>query len=510
MAKYEYRINEGSEHERFINSRAKIRLFGGGFGNGKTALLCVTALRLAREYPGSNGLIARSTYPKLNDTIKKEFKKWCPASWIKSWPKNDNICELVNGTTINFRYIAQQGKSNEASTSNLLSATYDWAIIDQVEDPEIEYKDFLDILGRLRGSTPYVGSDTTMPMTGPRWFLMNCNPTRNWVYQKLVKPAQDYERTGLKTEDLIWDDENDRPMIEIFNAPTTENADNLPKDFISTMSAAYKGVMKKRFIEGDWGAYEGLVYPTYGQETHQLDTDQIEYVIDEIKQYRREPTWIEAYDWGKIVASCYGLFVIDTFSNVFLCDGFYKAEYDLDEQIEHIHRIRRRWYGSALQPGKFFADPAIFRGGAMKGGRLVGKAISQLIQDTPGSNIRMLRGNNHLTNGIIKVSAYMSMAENHRHPMTGAHPAPHFFHNSNLTWFTDEITNYMWKKKSGTDQYEDTPTDKNDHAMNMLKYAFTEQPRLPQIVHMPANDWRTQVMQWHEAPDEYGIEPRYA
>lgn len=510
MAKHEYRINEDSEHEKFINSRKKIRLFGGGFGNGKTALLCTMGLQLARWYPGSNGLIARSTYPKLNDTIKVEFKKWCPANWIKSWAKSDNTCHLINGTQINFRYIAQQGKANEASTSNLLSTTYDWALIDQIEDPEIEYKDFLDLLGRLRGSTPYVGDDSTMPTSGPRWLLMNCNPTRNWVFKKLVKPYQDYIRTGTTSEDLIYDEETQEPLLEVFNASTEANIDNLPADFVKTLRSTYKGVMKKRFFDGDWGAYEGLVYPTYQPETHQMDSNVLEGIIEEIKGYHREPYWFEAYDWGKIVPSCYGLFFVDTFSNVFLVGGFYKAEYDLDEQIQHIHKIRRRWYGSALQPGKFFADPAIFRGGSMKGGKLVGKSIASLIHETRDSKIRMIRGNNHLTNGIVKIGAYMSVADNHRNPHTGVFPAPHFYHNADLEWFSDEITNYMWKKKGGTDQYEDVPTDRNDHAMNMIKYAFTERPRLPEIIQYPTNNWRDQVMQWHEGPDEYGIAPRYA
>ena len=37
----------------------------------------------------------------------------------------------------------------------LLSATYDWIGLDQIDDPGITHKDFLDLLGRLRGDTPY-------------------------------------------------------------------------------------------------------------------------------------------------------------------------------------------------------------------------------------------------------------------------------------------------------------------------------------------------------------------
>ena len=156
-----YRVIEDSLQERYLNSRAKIQAYCGGFANGKTSANCIKALNIAKDYPGSNGCIARATYPKLEDTIKKEFLKWCPKGWIKAKNKKENTITLTNDSVINFRYIQQQGKNEESSTSNLLSANFDWIIVDQIEDPEIEYKDFLDLLGRLRGNTRYVGTEVS-------------------------------------------------------------------------------------------------------------------------------------------------------------------------------------------------------------------------------------------------------------------------------------------------------------------------------------------------------------
>src|SRR5262245_31129602 len=124
-----YNLQEGSPQYGFHNSRSKLQIMGGGFGNGKTTALVIKALKLARDYPGSNGLLGRSTYPKLNDTLRKVFLDWCPPHWIKRRPtQEDNTCHLANGTIVNFRYIAQRGKQSESgdTTSNLLSATYDW------------------------------------------------------------------------------------------------------------------------------------------------------------------------------------------------------------------------------------------------------------------------------------------------------------------------------------------------------------------------------------------------
>jgi hypothetical protein len=141
-----YKIVEGSLHDRFQRARGKVQIFAGGFGNGKTTAAVIKALQLAKAYPGCNGLVARSTFPRLNATIRKEFVVWCPKSWIKrDVNSRENLIELNNGSVINFSHIAQSGKLAESTTSNLLSATYDWIVIDQIEDPEITEKDFDDV-----------------------------------------------------------------------------------------------------------------------------------------------------------------------------------------------------------------------------------------------------------------------------------------------------------------------------------------------------------------------------
>jgi hypothetical protein len=68
-----YDLEEGSIQHQFFLDRHRIQVFGGGYANGKTAALCIKCLMFSRDYPGSNGLIARESYPKLNDTVRKEF-----------------------------------------------------------------------------------------------------------------------------------------------------------------------------------------------------------------------------------------------------------------------------------------------------------------------------------------------------------------------------------------------------------------------------------------------------
>lgn len=473
-----YKIEEGGIHDRFQRSRKKVQIFGGGFGNGKTTAAVIKALQLARDYPGSNGLIARSTYPKLNDTIRKEFLAWCPSAWIaRKNLSQDNVVQLKNGSVINFRYIQQGGKNNESSTSNLLSATYDWVVVDQVEDPEITYKDFLDLLGRLRGQTLYSGTDTTMPGSGPRWMILMCNPTRNWVYRKLVKPVQDYHK-GIMNPDLLVDETTKEPIIDLFEGSTYENKNNLPADFIEGLESSYKGQMRERFLMGEWGAYEGLIYPEYAQETHMIDHNILQAYFDELRGMGAFKNVIEAYDHGIASPACYGFGFTDSWGNVFLLDGFYEKEQSVKDLAGAIKDIRAK-NGCISSDDEerlnVLADPSIFRR-TTGNSRTVGTTVAHLFKD---EGVSMIRGNNDIMSGIAKVQSYLYIDQYHRHPIyTSVVGAPRFFVSTRCAWFENEISDYYWKKNNITNEYEDVPMDRNDHAMDMTKYLFTHRPRV--------------------------------
>jgi phage terminase large subunit len=493
-----FKLQHDSLQDRFLQSKSKVQLFGGGFANGKTSAECIKCIKLAKDYPGSNILMARSTYPKLNDTLRKEFLKWLPADWIDSFPKSanaSNTCTLKNGTTINFRYIAQQGKlGNEATTSNLLSATYDAIFVDQIEDPEIVHKDFLDLLGRLRGMTPYVGDDPDMPNTGPRWFIVSTNPTRNWVYRKLVRPIHDllpYDpETGKPkkpaiNEDLLCEtdedgrmlfDENNLPVpiIEVFEGSTYENRDNLEPDFIKTLEASYKGQMRSRFLMGKWASYEGLVYPAFEESIHVMSHFSIENYFDQLRMKTEELTILEGYDYGLAVPYCYILGFCDNYGNVFLMDGAYEKEQPLEEHTNAIKEIRGKYN---IPHNLIFADPDIFRRKTV-GKKLIGKSISDMMLE---EGIICTRGNNDISNGIVKVSQYLIPQVNHQNPITGEYGMPYMYVSDKLDWFINEINDYYWMKNPMGEQM-DKPIDKNDHAMDTIKYMLSNRPNVSKLV----------------------------
>lgn len=510
-----YILKEGGLHERFMESRTKIQFFGGGFGNGKTSAMTVKALSIAKDYPGANILMARSTYPKLNDTMRKTFVDFCPSDWIKSFPmskNSDNTCTLVNETKFNFRYIAQRSSTEDGgSTSNLLSATYDLAVIDQLEDPEIIYKDFIDILGRMRGSTTYRGADTTMPRSGPRWIFVSANPTRNWVYKEIVQPYHRYLKDGTISEKLLClrDRQTGAPilgpdgkvvlLIEVVEGSTYENAHVLDADFIQTLESAYTGQMKDRFLKGEWVAYEGLVYPDFSFGTHVVRHDRIMmHMADQIRSGVRLK-WIEGYDFGIQAPSCYLLAFTDLAGNIFVVDGFYQPEMTIEWQARQIRDIRHKWavsYQNFIQ-----ADPDIFR---RKSGdsKTVGKSVSDMFF---GEDNRLLfsRGNNDIQNGITKVRSYLSPRPYHLHPIDGSPNAPYLYVSEQLSYVIDEFSAYYWNTNSRGERTDD-PVDRNDHAMDVIKYMLSYAPEPATIDKMKNDDVPPYMTQWLEIGADNG------
>ena len=497
----QYNLDQGSIQYNFHMSRAPIQMFGGAFANGKTTALVVKALKLARDYPGSNGLLARETYPKLNDTLRKVFMEWCPPNWVKRKPsQEDNTCYLVNDSRVNFRYVAQRGKKSEDgnTTSNLLSATYDWIGVDQVEDPGIAHKDFLDLLGRLRGNTPYrppsgEEEDESMPPNGPRWLMLTANPTHNWVYKELVKPLLLWKSQGVRSENLIVDERTGLPIIDLFEGSTYTNAKNLGADYIRNLESTYKGQMRERYLMGKWAAFEGLVHPDFDMGVHVLSREVVMAHLESCLNRKVKVKAIEGYDFGLVSPSVYMLGFIDDLGRVFILDGYYKKEFHYTQQPPAVRDIREKYTGLLDFSDPIYADPAIFRRTVIGGFKSTGETIAQLYS---GLGLYMVPSTNDILPGIAKVNSYLVGTMNTPHVVTGATPGPLVYITPELEWFIDEINSYWWKRNPHGNMV-DEPMDNNDHAMNTLKYMLARLPEASEIS-IKKEDLPPGWMKWQE------------
>lgn len=251
MAVREFDLNEIENPEQFgfFYSRNDINGYTGGYGNGKTAAGCIRALTVASSYEGARVLVGRATRPKLEDSTKKEMLKWIPHDWVSKWPseRHNDLILKKTGSAIEFRHVRQEGKGKNEEQSNLLSATYDYIFIDQFDDPEFGYKDLEDLVGRLRGTARYIGSDPSWPKVGPQMLDFTANPTRNWLFREVVGPYFTYKKAGFITRKLLYDPETKRPIVTVFNAPTRANRRNTGERYGRRMNLVFRGAMQKRF-----------------------------------------------------------------------------------------------------------------------------------------------------------------------------------------------------------------------------------------------------------------------
>jgi hypothetical protein len=488
----------------FYKSRNKIQVFGGAFANGKTTALAIKGIGLARDYPGSTGLLARETFPKLNDTLRKVFFDWCPPSAIRRMPTaDDNTCYFHNGSTINFRYIAQRGKSRSdgSTTSNLLSATYDWIGIDQIEDPGIVSKDFDDLLGRLRGQTPYrppEDDDETMPPDGPRWLMATCNPSQGWFYKEVVQPFIIWRDRGVMTDNLLINEDTATPILDLFEGSTYTNKSNLADDYIRSLEIKYRGQMRERYLLGKWAAFEGLVHPDFSMERNVLTRGQGEAHLFECLSRHVRPRVIEGYDFGIAAPTCYIYGFVDDLGRVVLTHGFYKPEFDYTRHAPEIFKIRNDAPGALRVNEALIADPAIFRRQVVAG-RGIGTNVASLLRE---AGLEVVPGASDILSGLAKVNSYIAGTMQTPHIVTGEVPGPMLYVVDELDWFMDEIFSYYWKRNP-QGQHIDDPVDNNDHAMNVIKYMLSHLPDPSEIV-VPKNQLPPKWLYWHEMEPAHG------
>lgn len=493
---FEFDEGENPDQLHFFECKAPIAGFTGGFGNGKTAVLGLGAITIASQYRNARVLVGRASRPKLEDSTKPELMKWLPPDWVAKWPtdRHNNILLKHTNSTIEFRHIRQEGKGKGEEQSNLLSATYDAIFVDQLDDPEFTPKDFADLIGRMRGTAVYIGNDPEMPPVGPQWFRFGANPTRNWLYREVVGPYFTYQRTGVITQKLMVDIETKRPIVQVYNAKSEANQKHTGKDYVNRMKAVFRGSMAKRYVEADWGAYEGLVYPDYDDTLHMVDGNELrEYVEQQLAEDMLGV--VEGYDYGQVSPSCYLLAFFNDTGDVFILDGYYESMLNVQKQAKRIKEIRNKY--QIVPRDHIYADPDVFRGRNASATK-VGESIANLFKE---NGIEMQRGANAIESGIDKVASYLVADDMHMHPIKRVYGAPRLFVSSELEFWHNEIADYYWNKNVTGDNV-DKPMDRNDHAMDATKYLFTKRGRVVGSVRRKANILNPIIYQWTEAQEQ--------
>lgn len=209
----------------FITSRAKYTAFVAGLGSGKTWAGCIKAIRKWQE--GNDGVIVAPTFPMLRDVTQKTFFELLAGQEdLFEFNVSENSCTLKgNGAIILFR--------SADAPDRLRGVNLNWAYLDEAALMREDV--WRIILGRLRkGANPQAWITTT-----PAGF--------NWVYKYWV--------------------ERGNSNYALFHSSTRENK-YLPAEYLADLEANYAGEFAKQEIEGEFVAFEGLVYLEFSRNVH--------------------------------------------------------------------------------------------------------------------------------------------------------------------------------------------------------------------------------------------------
>lgn len=395
--------------EAYWSDDCRVVLAGGAIRSGKTQgagkLLIDTALH--KNFAGGTWLVSRLTYRELKDSTQKAMlygdgalPPLIPPAAIVQYRASDEMVSLVNGSTILFRSLDEPGK--------LLNLTLNGVMIDQIEEldagPEGE-RIFDTMFGRL--SDP----------RGPRKLIAVANPTgtTHWVYRRLV-----HEETR---------DRNARYI----HFRLTDNAANLPADYIETMmaTAETRPHWYKAFIEGEWGSFEGAAYPELDNEIHVVNP----FVLPDL--WHR----FEAMDHGVAAPTAWFPFAVDHDGNVLCFDEYYSPGLVSEHAAEVLRRRHgdgppshlnwwqgRDWYGR-FQRHYTYADPAIkARTGTQTRG---GQPASVLTEYLAHGFTGLVGANNDRQAGYARVRELLRPDERRSfpdwHPRYGERGSPRLF-----------------------------------------------------------------------------------
>jgi phage terminase large subunit len=393
-------------------------MYAGGYGSGKTTTAAAEMLRLVLSTPNGTSLIGASTLAQLEQTAQKTFLEMLPEEFIENRSIQKNYIDLVNGHRILFRPLDDEGKARS------LNLTYWWI----EEASEVGYDYFVQLQTRLR-------NHSTTHHKG----ILSTNPDLGWIRSEfLLKSAHIYNAQ----EPYFIPDEEKNNDYATHIAPTRLNK-YLPVDFFASTARGKPHFWVRRYLEGSFSYSEGAVYSTFGENI--------------VKPFKIPQHWerVGGADFGIRDATVLLMGAIDPDTGiVYIYDEYFKSGRAIPQNAEAMKEMVKEVPYGKLRA--LVGDPA--------GKRRGNNDLRSIFDHYAEYGLWFKDGNNRIDAGIAKVQAYLSLGR--------------------LKIFSScantirEGLNYKFKPEEldSKKNPDDKPIDKDNHAMDSLRYLINELP----------------------------------
>ena len=376
-------------------------VYSGAVAAGKTLLLAHAAIRTCINNPNVKGIIGSLTYTQLSNVVFTVFKEelWkyqeilneqgvpikLAENIIESFGKMR--IEFWNGSIIYFLAMDREEK--------LRGYTIDFFCLD--EPIEIDEKIFDQLIARMRGNK-----------LQHRFALLTTNPgaETHWIYEKFYNAVDSKKFYHVDTNSY----EN------VF----------LPKGYIENMEASYDEDWKRRFLDGQWGAFEGQIYKNFNPSKHVIDTSTHE---GEIRYY------LAGVDWGIQNPSCVLTLGVTKDKRVFVVDEYYQNQTTSTKVARHIKELDKKY-----QYRKVYIDPS----------------AADLIAQCEELHLPAEKADNHVEPGIGKVKSMLERDQ--------------IFVDRKCVNLNREMQAYRYEKDKTNQNKTEKPMKVDDHAPDALRY----------------------------------------
>jgi len=221
----------------------------------------------------------------------------------------------------------------------------------------------------------------------------------------------------------------DHPTDDYYRVHTkTKDNTFLPSDYIRSMYEAYDYEYARRYLEGEWGSFVGQVYRDFNMDKHVGD-----YKDKKYKYY------IGGYDDGYRNPACFLTIGIDSDNKVYILNEYYVKEKTTPQIVDHIASLDYKY-----RFHKIFADPS----------------ATNFIQTAKHEKLRVVEADNDIDKGISKCKAFFANDI--------------IYIDKSCKNLIKEVESYAYDKDRLLANLSEKPRKIDDHAVDAMRYAFTE------------------------------------
>ena len=390
-------------------------LYEGPAGTGKTRCVLEYACWCGDSYPGARILLCRKTRKSMTQSI------------LVTWES-----KVLDGTGFNLSSRGRDTRSDYRfpngseyvvagidNPDRIMSAEYD--LICVFEARELTEHDWEMLLSRNRN----LDRHPAMPY---QQIIADTNPDRPSHWLNIRAAAGKMTRIkGVFSDNPAMTDQ----YLNVLNRLT--------------------GVRKKRLLEGQWAAAEGIVYDEWDPNTHLINRMPMDI-------NRRGLTYIASKDWGWTNPGITQIWALDSDLRMYRVKEIYRRKKPMDWWLRKDKELNERYH-----PIKWVCDPS----------------EPELILRYKRSGMCAVKGINDVLPGINRIKERLKVAADGKPRLYLCRDASVFRDSDlveeHLPWSMEmEFENYIWETTPEDRNHSERPIKQYDHALDAGRYVVME------------------------------------